>query len=263
MFRSSFPLLIKSDPPVQVQDTIITAWTIRHPTRNRNDPIARAELYQLSYIPPSQVGACIKESSMKNESISAYGTELTGRRPLNCSSAIQWWLVPIRQGYNAWSKVQYIYQIENLRSGSNRYGKGLSLEDDLELGQSRLLEVDNRVVVPAKTHLCIIVTPADVPHSWDVPSLGVKCDVVPGHLNQIFVLVQREGVYYEPSLLVLATDPERPKEGEQVLVNLSGKEEIRRVFLFEWRDANSIRPCLYRINYYLYKEKALNLSCSQ
>ncbi|AES69826.2 hypothetical protein MTR_3g035630 [Medicago truncatula] len=52
MFRSSFPLLRKSEPPVQVQDTIITAWTIRHPTRNRNDPIARAELYQLSYIPP-------------------------------------------------------------------------------------------------------------------------------------------------------------------------------------------------------------------
>ncbi|KAI9092974.1 hypothetical protein K1719_027497 [Acacia pycnantha] len=50
MFRSSSPLLRKSEPPVQVQDTIIT-WTIRHPTRNRNDPIARAELYQLSYIP--------------------------------------------------------------------------------------------------------------------------------------------------------------------------------------------------------------------
>ena len=53
-------------------------------------------------------------------------------------------------------------------------------EDDLELGQSRLLEVDNRVVVPAKTHLRIIVTPADVPHSWAVPSSGVKCDAVPG-----------------------------------------------------------------------------------
>lgn len=61
MFRSSSPLLRKSEPPVQVQDTIITAWTIRHPTRNRNDPIARAELYQLSYIPPS--GACMKESN--------------------------------------------------------------------------------------------------------------------------------------------------------------------------------------------------------
>jgi len=55
MFQSSSPLLRKSEPPVQVQDTIITAWTIRHPTRNRNDPIARAALYQLSYIPPSQV----------------------------------------------------------------------------------------------------------------------------------------------------------------------------------------------------------------
>lgn len=69
-------------------------------------------------------------------------------------------------------------------------------EDDLELGQSRLLEVDNRVVVPAKTHLRIIVTPADVPHSWAVPSLGVKCDAVPGRLNQISISLQREGVYY-------------------------------------------------------------------
>nr|YP_010438342.1 cytochrome c oxidase subunit II [Prunus mume]UTB64849.1 cytochrome c oxidase subunit II [Prunus mume] len=69
-------------------------------------------------------------------------------------------------------------------------------EDDLELGQSRLLEVDNRVVVPAKTHLRIIVTPADVPHSWAVPSSGVKCDAVPGRLNQISTSVQREGVYY-------------------------------------------------------------------
>lgn len=69
-------------------------------------------------------------------------------------------------------------------------------EDDLEFGQLRLLEVDNRVVVPAKTHLRIIVTSADVLHSWAVPSLGVKCDAVPGRLNQISILVQREGVYY-------------------------------------------------------------------
>ena len=47
-------------------------------------------------------------------------------------------------------------------------------EDDPELGQSRLLEVDNRVVVPAKTHLRIIVTPVDVPYSWAVPSSDRK-----------------------------------------------------------------------------------------
>ncbi|KAL8208889.1 hypothetical protein R6Q57_008301 [Mikania cordata] len=70
-------------------------------------------------------------------------------------------------------------------------------EDDLELGQLRLLEVDNRVVVPAKSHLHIIVTSADVLHSWVVPSSGVKCDVVPGRLNQTSISVQREEVYYE------------------------------------------------------------------
>nr|UIF91909.1 cytochrome c oxidase subunit 2 [Crocus sativus] len=69
-------------------------------------------------------------------------------------------------------------------------------EDDPEFGQSRLLEVDNRVVVPAKTHLRMIVTPADVPHSWAVPSSGVKCDAVPGRSNQTSISVQREGVYY-------------------------------------------------------------------
>jgi len=69
-------------------------------------------------------------------------------------------------------------------------------DDDLELGQLRLLEVDNRVVVPAKTHLRFIITSADVLHSWAVPSLGVKCDAVPGRLNQAAIFIKREGVYY-------------------------------------------------------------------
>jgi cytochrome c oxidase subunit 2 len=69
-------------------------------------------------------------------------------------------------------------------------------EDDLELGQLRLLEVDNRVVVPVQTHLRVITTSADVLHSWAVPSLGVKCDAVPGRLNQSSVFLKREGVFY-------------------------------------------------------------------
>nr|ADT62140.1 cytochrome oxidase subunit 2 [Isoetes engelmannii] len=68
--------------------------------------------------------------------------------------------------------------------------------DDLELGRLRLLEVDNRVVVPAETHLRMIITSADVLHSWAVPSLGVKCDAVPGRLNQTSIFIKREGVYY-------------------------------------------------------------------
>jgi len=69
-------------------------------------------------------------------------------------------------------------------------------EDDLELGELRLLEVDNRVVVPARTHLRVIITSADVIHSWAVPSLGVKCDAIPGRLNQVSLFIKREGVYY-------------------------------------------------------------------
>jgi cytochrome c oxidase subunit 2 len=69
-------------------------------------------------------------------------------------------------------------------------------EDDLELGQLRLLEVDNRVVVPVNTHIRMIMTSADVLHSWAVPSLGVKTDAVPGRLNQTPIFIKREGVFY-------------------------------------------------------------------
>lgn len=69
-------------------------------------------------------------------------------------------------------------------------------EDDLELGQLRLLEVDNRVVLPVNTHIRIIITAADVLHSWAVPALGIKCDAVHGRLNQTSLFLKREGVFY-------------------------------------------------------------------
>jgi cytochrome c oxidase subunit 2 len=69
-------------------------------------------------------------------------------------------------------------------------------DDDLELGQLRLLEVDNRVVVPVNTHIRMIITAADVLHSWAVPSLGIKCDAVPGRLNQVPLFIKREGIFY-------------------------------------------------------------------
>ena len=69
-------------------------------------------------------------------------------------------------------------------------------EDDLNIGQFRLLEVDNNVVIPTNTHVRIIVSAADVLHSSAVPSLGVKCDAVPGRLNQTSLFVKREGIYY-------------------------------------------------------------------
>lgn len=69
-------------------------------------------------------------------------------------------------------------------------------EEELALGQLRLLEVDNRVVVPAATHVRVIITASDVLHCWAVPSLGVKLDAVPGRLNQTTFFTKREGVFY-------------------------------------------------------------------
>ena len=69
-------------------------------------------------------------------------------------------------------------------------------ESDLELGDLRLLEVDNRLVVPVGVHTRLIIAAADVLHSWAVPGLGIKMDAVPGRLNQTSLLANREGVFY-------------------------------------------------------------------
>ena len=69
-------------------------------------------------------------------------------------------------------------------------------EDDLEKGQFRLLEVDNRVVLPTEVHIRVLITASDVLHSWAVPSLGVKLDACPGRLNQTSLFIKREGVFY-------------------------------------------------------------------
>jgi cytochrome c oxidase subunit 2 len=68
--------------------------------------------------------------------------------------------------------------------------------EDLEEGNLRLLEVDNRLLLPVKTHISVIVTAADVLHCWAVPSLGVKMDACPGRINQASVFIKRDGVFY-------------------------------------------------------------------
>ena len=69
-------------------------------------------------------------------------------------------------------------------------------ERDLKIGEYRLLEVDNRVVLPINLDIRVLVTAADVIHAWTVPALGVKVDAVPGRLNQLFVSINAPGIYY-------------------------------------------------------------------
>ncbi len=69
-------------------------------------------------------------------------------------------------------------------------------DSDLEEGGLRLLEVDNRVIVPELTHIRFVITSGDVIHSFACPSLGIKTDAYPGRLNQVSVFINREGVFY-------------------------------------------------------------------
>lgn len=60
----------------------------------------------------------------------------------------------------------------------------------------RLLEVDTRVVLPIKTQIRVLISAADVLHSWALPRLGVKVDAIPGRLNQTSFLINRVGLFY-------------------------------------------------------------------
>nr|UXX50187.1 cytochrome c oxidase subunit 2 [Alectorobius capensis]UYB78199.1 cytochrome c oxidase subunit II [Alectorobius capensis] len=68
--------------------------------------------------------------------------------------------------------------------------------DLLNKNSFRLLDVDNRLVVPFNSSLRLLITSNDVIHSWTIPSLGVKVDAVPGRLNQISTQVNRPGLFF-------------------------------------------------------------------
>nr|ALO77566.1 cytochrome c oxidase subunit 2 [Lamiinae sp. GENSP02] len=60
----------------------------------------------------------------------------------------------------------------------------------------RLLDVDNRIIIPLESQIRMLVTATDVIHSWTIPSLGVKIDATPGRLNQISFSINRTGLFF-------------------------------------------------------------------
>lgn len=69
-------------------------------------------------------------------------------------------------------------------------------DKDLQPWQPRLLEVDNRVLVPVGAKVKVLITSYDVIHSWAVPALGIKTDAVPGRVNETWFQITKPGVYY-------------------------------------------------------------------
>jgi cytochrome c oxidase subunit 2 len=60
-----------------------------------------------------------------------------------------------------------------------------------------LLNVDHPFVVPVDTKVRLLVTGADVIHSWWVPAFGVKKDAIPGFVNEAWFKIDRDkpGLY--------------------------------------------------------------------
>lgn len=85
---------------------------------------------------------------------------------------------------------------------SEGFDSSLVPEDELDArgylfkSNIRLLTVDNHLLIPTQVPARIMVSSADVLHSWAVPSLGLKLDACPGRLNQTSVLIKHNGIYY-------------------------------------------------------------------
>jgi cytochrome c oxidase subunit 2 len=117
-----------------------------------------------------------------------------------------------------WPRIQLLYSLEN-----NEYFNSLTLkvighqwywsydygnfnnlifdsfiilENDLNIGDFRLLEVDNKVILPFNRTIRVLIISADVLHAWALPSIGIKADANPGRLNQRFLFSISPGSFY-------------------------------------------------------------------
>nr|URT60544.1 cytochrome c oxidase subunit 2 [Nepsalus chikuni] len=68
--------------------------------------------------------------------------------------------------------------------------------NELSTNGFRLLDVDNRTTLPTNTQVRMLITAADVLHSWTVPAMGVKIDATPGRLNQTNFFINRPGLFF-------------------------------------------------------------------
>lgn len=68
--------------------------------------------------------------------------------------------------------------------------------ENLKRGDFRLLEVDNRIVIPYNNTIILLVTSNDVIHRWALPSLNIKIDANPGRLNIVTLTRKLPGIYF-------------------------------------------------------------------
>ena len=81
-------------------------------------------------------------------------------------------------------------------NGNFEFDSLVVADKDLKPGQPRLLTVNREMVVPVNKIVHVLVTGADVIHSFNVPSFGIRIDAIPGRLNDTWFKATKEGVFY-------------------------------------------------------------------
>jgi cytochrome c oxidase subunit II len=91
---------------------------------------------------------------------------------------------------------QWFWSYNYPDNGNFEFDSLMVADKDLKPGQPRLLTVDNEMVVPINKVVHVLVTGADVIHSFTVPSFGIRIDAVPGRMNDTWFKATTEGVFY-------------------------------------------------------------------
>jgi len=91
---------------------------------------------------------------------------------------------------------QWYWSYEYPDNGNFTFDALLVPDEEIAAGQLRLLETDNRVVLPGGVDIRLLIAADDVIHSWAIPAFGVKLDAVPGRVNETWVNITREGTFY-------------------------------------------------------------------
>ncbi len=99
---------------------------------------------------------------------------------------------------------QWMWQYEYVGEGVSFYSKlaeDSNFARQLDSGidpysvQNYLLDVDQPLVVPQGVKVRVLVTAADVIHSWWVPDFGLKKDAIPGYINELWFKADKVGTY--------------------------------------------------------------------
>nr|YP_010334239.1 cytochrome c oxidase subunit II [Crematogaster matsumurai]UNH90048.1 cytochrome c oxidase subunit II [Crematogaster matsumurai] len=91
---------------------------------------------------------------------------------------------------------QWYWSYEYSDFSSMEFDSFMIPSNQLTPQEFRLLDVDNRCILPFNFPIRILTTSMDVIHAWTVPSLGIKMDSTPGRLNQTMLFMYRPGLYF-------------------------------------------------------------------